>query len=202
MAQLKLLDVEPNAMLSRSDEFYTPPSIMAWVGKVDLDPCAEPARRFPATQHIVGCEGGDGLSEVWGPVRDGNKLHIPSRPARVFCNPPYNRDPNNTSQLERWVSKCAAEYKAGRADPIIALIPFRPSESYWWGPIFGCARAVFAIRGRVRFCNSAGTQVSVGGTFASCLVIWGDGTLGLHAIREIQRRAGDNVQLLSMMGAG
>ncbi len=194
MAQLRLLEVAAEALTSRSDEFYTPPLIASWVGKVDLDPCAEPARRFPAVRHIVGCEGGDGLSEAWGPIR--GKPHVSPRPALVYCNPPYNRDPNNTSQLERWMGKCAAEFRAGRADPIVALIPFRPSESYWWGPIFGLARAVIAIRGRVHFCNSAGIQISGGGTFASCLVVWGGGPAGLAMVREIARRAGDRAEVM------
>ena len=61
---------------STSAEWYTPPSVidrvLAVLGHIDLDPCAEPGRRVPATVHLTAEE--DGLTRAWH--------------GRVYLNPP------------------------------------------------------------------------------------------------------------------
>jgi hypothetical protein len=74
--------------------WLTPPSILQFLGRFDLDPCAAPSPRpWPtATQHIELPE--DGLSLPWA--------------GRVWLNPPYDET------LDKWMERMAA-HKSGIA---------------------------------------------------------------------------------------
>ncbi len=123
--------LRPALMTSNSVEWYTPPRIRDAVvealgGNVDLDPCADPERTFPATQHFTPAE--NGLAQRWM--------------GRVYMNPPYGRT------IRRWTTKLKDELEVGYTFEAVALLPARP-DARWFqelDPPFLCF-----IRGRLRF---------------------------------------------------
>ena len=117
-------------MSSESPEWYTPNHILAAVvatlGAIDLDPCADPDKRVPASQHYTAED--DGLAHDW----DG----------RVYMNPPYGRE------IVAWVDKLAVEFADGRVSEAIALVPARV-DTTWWRRL--PHREWLAISGRLAF---------------------------------------------------
>lgn len=193
MSQMMLLEVEaPRGQLTAdTDELYTPRWIRNLVGPVDLDPCAEPEKRVRATRHLVGRHGADGLAAEWGPVVHGPVHHpLSVRPAKVYCNPPYNKGRDGKSAVGAWVAKAAEEWEAGHAETVM-LIPAGTSNSYWWTHIFGKASYLGFIRGRQRFENAAGLPTEDGGTFSSVLVVWGRSSAAVAWVRVMQRSSAD-----------
>jgi hypothetical protein len=118
-------------MTSDDIEWYTPLSIRTAVvealgGKVDLDPCADPGRSFPAAEHFTEQE--NGLVRPWI--------------GRVYMNPPYGRT------ISAWTTKLADEMRAGWATEAVALLPARV-DTGWWHDLN--PQLVCFIRGRLRF---------------------------------------------------
>ncbi len=101
-------------MSSDSPEWYTPrhilDAVVAAMGGIDLDPCAEPGKSVPATTHYT--EADDGLSQEWH--------------GRVYMNPPYGRP------IASWVGKLTEEYRAGRTTEAIALVPGRVETDWFY----------------------------------------------------------------------
>lgn len=133
---------------SGSDEWYTPPELAracaAFLGTIDLDPCADPGCSIPATRHIVGLRGEDGLSVSWAELR-------------VFVNPPY-------SQIAAWAAKFAVEpMREG-----LLLVPGR-IETRWMQRTGLCDLPMCCIAGRLKF---AGGKHSA--TFPSLLIYRGE----------------------------
>lgn len=132
---------------SNTNEWATPQSFFNELDAefhFDLDPCA--------TQENAKCDrfytiDTDGLSQNWGG-------------ARVFCNPPYGR------QIGKWVKKCYDESR--KPDTLVVmLIPARTDTSYFHDYIYGKAREIRFIRGRLHF--NASPQ---GAPFPSMVVIF------------------------------
>lgn len=201
--QPKLLEVPAlrGSLDSGSDQFYTPKRIRDWIGPVDLDPCADPERRVDARSHFVGLEGEDGLLRAWGT----QGLWAIGHTGVAYVNPPYNRDAESgESNLARWVAKCVREFRLCHVDCIVALIPIRCSESYWWGKdgIFETATWLLHLRGRVRFENAAGIVTAQGATFASGLVVWGNGLKAQRLVQRVCKVAGDQVKAVRLDGRG
>jgi len=100
-------------MSSDTPEWYTPTHIVAAVvavlGAIDLDPCADPGRGIPAAAHYTADD--DGLSQGWR--------------GRIYMNPPYGRD------IVAWVDKLADEYAHGNVSEAIALVPARVDTTWW-----------------------------------------------------------------------
>jgi phage N-6-adenine-methyltransferase len=100
-------------MSSESVDWYTPKrvldAVVAAMGGIDLDPCADPDKSVPATTHYV--EADDGLAQDWT--------------GRVYMNPPYGRG------IEAWVTKLASAHKSGAVTEAIALLPGR-IETDWF----------------------------------------------------------------------
>jgi phage N-6-adenine-methyltransferase len=117
-------------MSSTSSEWYTPPHIvgcvLATLGAIDLDPCADPGRAIPAATHFTKAD--DGLAHEWR--------------GRIFMNPPYGRE------IGEWTGKLAAEYTAGRVTEAIALVPARV-DARWWRTF--PATSVCFVDGRLKF---------------------------------------------------
>lgn len=122
---------------SESEEWHTPPGIIGPVvglfGTIDVDPCAEPARRVPARHHFTRTD--DGLNQEWHGC--------------VYVNPPYGHE------IEDWVDKLIYEYNAGRCSAI-ALVPARVDTAWWnklTGPTLddGAGSVVCFVRGRLKF---------------------------------------------------
>lgn len=108
-----------------------------------LDPCA--------TSENAKCENfytieDDGLTQKWGGQR-------------VFCNPPYGRE------IGKWVKKCYEESK--NCEVVVMLIPARTDTAYFHDYIYGKAKEIRFIRGRLHFNESA-----AGAPFPSMVVIF------------------------------
>ena len=123
--------LRPALMSSDDVEWYTPPEIRAAVlatfgGICDLDPCADPGRTFPATEHYTEVE--NGLTRGWL--------------GRVYMNPPYGRT------ISAWTTKLRDELRSGWATEAVALLPARV-DTGWWHELN--PPVVCFIRGRLRF---------------------------------------------------
>lgn len=110
----------------------------------NLDPCATPqnakcCKFFTAEQN--------GLDQDWGG-------------GRVFCNPPYGRE------IGRWVRKCWEESRKPNT-LVVMLIPARTDTSYFHDYIYGKAREIRFIRGRLHFNESP-----QGAPFPSMVVVF------------------------------
>lgn len=123
--------MRPGLMTSDDIEWYTPPEIRGAViealgGIVDLDPCADPGKTFPATQHFT--EAQNGLGQWWQ--------------GRVYMNPPYGRS------ISAWTTKLRDELRDGGVTEAVALLPARV-DTTWWHEL--APPVVCLLRGRLRF---------------------------------------------------
>ena len=123
--------LRPALMSSESVEWYTPPHIrdavvQALGGRVDLDPCADPGRTFPAAEHFTPVE--NGLAHRWI--------------GRIYMNPPYGRG------IVSWTTKLRDELTAGWVTEAVALLPARV-DTGWWHDLR--PEQVCFIRGRLQF---------------------------------------------------
>jgi len=122
-------------MSSNTAEWHTPRHVLdaactALGGRIDLDPCAEPARGVPASQHFTLAE--DGLALPWA--------------GTVYLNPPYGRD------IVKWTGKLRRDYDAGRVSAAVALLPARTDTAWWAGLRVDW---LCLIRGRLSFSDHA-----------------------------------------------
>lgn len=128
-----------------TDVWLTPPSLLAALGKFDLDPCAPAARPWDiACLHYTIHD--DGLTLPWR--------------GRVWLNPPYGK------QTGRWLARLA-EHGNG-----IALIYARTETQWFFDHVWHAADALLFLRGRVRFCTPTG-EARRNGTAPSVLVAYG-----------------------------
>ena len=93
-----------------------------------LDPCA--TRENAKCARFFTVED-DGLKQDW-------------QGETVFCNPPYGRE------IGKWVKKCYEESKKP-GTTVVMLIPARTDTSYFHDYIYGKAREIRFIRGRLKF---------------------------------------------------
>lgn len=114
-----------------SQEYYTPKWVLDLVveclGKIDLDPCANPEVTVPALYHYVGSEGFDGLSLPWGEKRypvGGTTLQGWETNFTVFLNPPWN-------DLETWTDKLLSEWREQHFGQAIMLVPVRVERPWF-----------------------------------------------------------------------
>ena len=119
---------------SRTDEWATPISLFAKLDAefhFNLDPCANEANHKCADYFT---QKDDGLTKDWGG-------------RRVFCNPPYGRE------IGKWVKKCYEESQ--KPDTLVVmLIPARTDTAYFHDFIYGKAREIRFLRGRLHFNES------------------------------------------------
>lgn len=101
-------------------------AVVATLGGIDLDPCADPRRSIPAKTHYT--EKDDGLSKQWS--------------GRVFMSPPYG------SQVPAWVERLVDDFVASRVTTAIALLPSR-TDTAWFRVLRHYPRCF--IEGRLRF---------------------------------------------------
>lgn len=132
-----------------TDQWLTPPKLVASLGVFDLDPCAPP--HWPhalwprALRQISPPE--DGLAEEWK--------------GRVWLNPPYSRE------AVRWLAKMA-EHNHGTA-----LVFARTETSWFHRYIWQQATALLFLEGRVYFHGPDGTRASANAGAPSVLVAYG-----------------------------
>lgn len=96
-----------------------------------LDPCATPqnakCKKFYTIKE-------DGLKQNW-------------QGETVFCNPPYGRS------IKDWVRKCYEESKKPNTI-VVMLIPARTDTVYFHDYIYGLAKEIRFLRGRLKFGGS------------------------------------------------
>jgi len=109
-----------------------------------LDPCSNPGTpNVPASRHFTITD--NGLDQHWH--------------GRVYMNPPYGRE------IVEWVDKLTAEYRNGRVDEAVALLPARVDTSWWFRLP---ADYVCFIKGRLSF-----SQHENAAPFPSCAAYLG-----------------------------
>ena len=121
------------------DSRFTPPDFMAHVhaafGEIDLDPCAHRLSPVVARRRILLDEGGDGLVDAWS-----GRL--------AFVNPPF-------SELTRWLERAYDEWRAGRVETVVCLVPVRTDSALFHDRLSADAD-IHLLRGRVRFLDPRG----------------------------------------------
>lgn len=145
-----------------SDEWLTPPELLARLGQFELDPCASRDQPWAtARRHLTIDE--DGLAQEW--------------PAgRVWLNPPY-------SDIEPWMARMA-EHGNG-----LALVFARTETAWWFRSVWPHAAALLFLAGRLTFHfgdgraskaghNSGGPSVLVAYGEANAIVLRSSGLRG------------------------
>jgi hypothetical protein len=128
-------------------EWLTPPEILRALGPFDLDPCAPAARPWDiAKRHYTKAE--DGLSLPWEGV--------------VWVNPPYS-----AKNCERWLRRLS-EHGSG-----FALVAARTETDWFQRWVFGSAKAVLYLRGRLYFHKPDGTRASGNAGHGSVIAAYG-----------------------------
>lgn len=158
-----------------TNDWITPPAIVAALGKFTLDPCAHPNQFYRTATYMI-APPADGLAERWHPRR------------RVWLNPPYGE------QITEWLKRLA-EHGNG-----IALVPARTEVKDWFWPfIWQSADAVLFLRGRLCFLQPDGTRYRIDPTtgkkkktgnagHGSVLAAYGSKNSGLLAASNIAGR--------------
>jgi len=144
---------------SPKEEWLTPPYILKALGVFDVDPCSPVNRPWAtATQHYTILD--NGLIQEWR--------------GRVWLNPPYG------NQAIRWMQRLN-EHGNG-----IALLLARTETEMFQDCVFGCADALFFIRGRVRFYTVDGKVSSDNPGAPSVLIAYGQNNA--HTLRDCSLR--------------
>lgn len=143
------MTLNPALMSSARGDWQTPEIVLEALrqafGDITLDPCTTYANPCRAKRILTPAE--DGLKSPW--LQCG----------LIYVNPPYGRG------IGPWIQKCHQYRKAGRVDPIVALVPAR-TDTAWWQD--NPADAVCFWRGRLTFRGAPHPA-----PFPSALLFWG-----------------------------
>lgn len=138
-----------------TDEWLTPPEIVAALGAFDLDPSSPVHRPWPtATQHFTVED--DGLTRRWH--------------GRVFLNPPYG------PATGKWLARLA-EHGDG-----IALIFARTETEMFHRYGWERADAMLFLRGRLHFHFVDGRRAKANAGAPSVLIAYG--ALNVRALKQ------------------
>lgn len=134
---------------SKSGEWRTPPDLYRRLHnefRFDLDVAATPANRLIGERP----EGWDALDTlaIWG--------------ASNYINPPYGRE------IYRWFQQANWHARDGRQ--VVLLAPCRP-DTRWWDHQVSDADEVRFIKGRLKFLNDAGLEMT-SAPFPSCVIVY------------------------------
>lgn len=128
-----------------TDEWLTPPSLIAALGQFDLDPCSPINRPWPTARKHFTIED-DGLRQQWE--------------GRVWMNPPY-------AHAGKWLHKLA-EHGTGTA-----FVFARTETRAWHDHVWPHATGLFFLRGRVAFHYSDGRQAKSPAAAPSVFISYG-----------------------------
>lgn len=131
---------------SRTDEWLTPPEILARLGSFDLDPCAPIERPWPTAARHYTIEDG-GLNQDWA--------------GRVWLNPPYG------PHTFLWLRKLA------RHGDGVALTFARTETAGFFDAAWARAAAMLFIRGRLHFHRPDGSRSIINAGGPSVLLAYG-----------------------------
>lgn len=146
--------------IGATNEWLTPPQIIAALGQFDLDPCAAPLPRpWPtARSHI--CLPQDGLANEWH--------------GRVWCNPPFGRETG------KWLKKMALHGNG------IALTFARTDTRMFSEWVWPYANGLLFMAGRPHFYRPDGAQAS--GNSGGPIVLIAYGKNNLRALIQSEIR--------------
>lgn len=131
--------------VAQTDTWLTPRWLLDTLGRFDLDPCCPVGMPWStADRHFTPLD--NGLILRW----DG----------RVWLNPPYGR------ALSAWLARMVAH---GRGT---ALMFARTETAAFFEYVWGAGSAALFVRGRLKFCDVAGTPANNAGA-PSVLVAYG-----------------------------
>ena len=128
-----------------SDDWLTPPDILAALGNFDLDPCACALNKWWTKTTLIYTR--RGLDEPWC--------------GRVFLNPPYG------PETGKWLQKLATHGNG------IALIFARTETATFFRQVWDRADAVLFLKGRLHFYKPTGERAPGDAGGPSCLVAYG-----------------------------
>jgi hypothetical protein len=131
-----------------TNTWFTPLSLIQSLGDFDFDPCCPPVMPWRTAKHMHNWEPGiiSGLDIDW------------SLYGRTWLNPPYG------NETFKWMKKFS-EHRRG-----VALIFARTDTKGFHDHIFQSARAIYFLKGRVKFHREDGSCPKNGPAAASCLV--------------------------------
>lgn len=129
-----------------TDEWLTPPELIAALGAFDLDPCAPIVRPWPTAVRHYTLED-DGLRQPWE--------------GRVWLNPPYGN-------ITRWMARMVAHNHG------TALTFARTETMMWHEYIWPNASAILFLRGRIVFRLPDGTPAKANAGAPSVLITYGE----------------------------
>ena len=129
-----------------TDEWLTPPDLIAALGHFDLDPCAPIDRPWPTAERHYTIED-DGLRQKWS--------------GRVWCNPPY-------AHVWKWLARLA-DHGTGTA-----LIFVRTETVGFHAQVWERATALLFLKGRLHFHYRDGERASANAGAPSVLVAYGE----------------------------
>jgi len=121
------------------DSRFTPHDFMTSIytafGDVDLDPCPHLLSPVIAGRRILLSAGENGLTDDWS-----GKM--------AFVNPPF-------SELLKWLRRAHDQWRAGRVETVICLVPVR-TDSHFFHQTLSADANIFLLQGRVRFLDTQG----------------------------------------------
>lgn len=126
-----------------TDDWLTPPQLIADLGEFDLDPCVPNAMPWETAKHCI-TENDDGLAWEWH--------------GRVFMNPPYSK---NMEFVKKF-----ADHANGIA------LTFARTETDWFKNLYN-ADAFLFIKGRLTFYKLDGTKGKGNSGGPSVLIAYG-----------------------------
>lgn len=130
-----------------TDEWLTPPEILAALGEFDLDPCSPRVRPWDTAKvHYSIMD--NGLTKPWE--------------GRVWMNPPYG------TEAGKWLDRLAAHGNG------IALIFARTETEMFFKSVWNAATAVLFLRGRLNFHHVSGARAKANAGAPSVLVAYGE----------------------------
>lgn len=151
---------------SETNEWATPQKFFDVLNEefnFTLDPCST---KENAKCNKFYTKEDDGLSKSW--VGE-----------TVFMNPPYGKE------IKHWVEKAYNEVEISRERErtvVVCLIPARTDTRYWHDYIFGKAKEIQFIKGRLKFGDGKGSA-----PFPSAVVIFDSEHVGDTAISVINK---------------
>ena len=151
---------------SKTNEWATPQNFFDMLDNefnFTLDPCSTKenakCKKFYTKED-------DGLSKTW--IGES-----------VFMNPPYGRE------IKNWVEKAYTEVDNSRERErtvVVCLIPARTDTRYWHEYIFGKAKEIRFVKGRLKFGDGSGSA-----PFPSAVVVFDSEYYGNTNIKVINK---------------
>jgi hypothetical protein len=131
----------------KTDDWLTPPEVVAALGHFDLDPACPPSMPWPTADRML-TPADDGFNSDWS--------------GRVWLNPPYG------PETGRWLWRLA-DHGDG-----VALVFARTETADFFRCVWDRADAVLFLKGRLHFHDRNGVRAKFNSGAPSVLVAYGD----------------------------